>query len=182
MSASPTSASATTGSDKADDMLGVYWERAYRFAAMITRSDQESSDIAQQALVKVWRQLDRFDPEQGSFDSWLWRIVLNVARDAGRAAGRRQALMDRLRALAREEPERDVEEAALRHLNDERLLKAVRRLSKRPRTVIALRFGAHLTYREIGEHLGMTEAAALMATRRALSALRKEIESKEALT
>jgi DNA-directed RNA polymerase specialized sigma24 family protein len=48
--------------------------------------------------------------------------------------------------------------------------------------VIALRFGAHLTYREIGEHLGMTEAAALMATRRALSALRKEIESKEALT
>jgi RNA polymerase sigma-70 factor (ECF subfamily) len=162
-------------------LVEAYWERAYRFAAMVTRSDQESADIAQEALLKVLRQLDRFDPEQGTFESWLWRIVLNVARDAGRAAGRQQALLDRLGAFPPEQVGGDVEEAALRHIDDEGLLTAVRRLPKRPRTVIALRFGAQLTYREIGDQLGVTEAAALMATRRALSALRKKIESKEGL-
>ena len=166
----------------ADRLVELYWERAYRFAAMITRNDQESADIAQEALAKVLGQIGRFDPEQGNFESWLWRIVLNVARDAGRAAGRRQALLDRIRNYGGEMPEGDAEQLALQHLSDEQVLVAVRRLPKRPRTVIALRFGAHLTYREIGDHLGMSEAAALMSTRRALNALRKDIDLKEALT
>jgi hypothetical protein len=46
----------------AEHLLELYWERAYRFAAMITRNQHESADIAQEALLKVLRQLDRFDP------------------------------------------------------------------------------------------------------------------------
>ena len=37
----------------ADRLVELYWERAYRFAVMITRNDQESADIAQEALTKV---------------------------------------------------------------------------------------------------------------------------------
>ena len=165
----------------AEHLLELYWERAYRFAAMITRNQHESADIAQEALLKVLRQLDRFDPGRGSFDSWLWRIVLNVARDAGRAASRRQALLERLQSFGRIEEGPNAEVVALQHISDERLLGAVHGLDKLPRTLIALRFGAHLSYREIGEQMGMTEAAALMATRRALVFLRKNIELKEAL-
>src|SRR5438270_8737717 len=74
----------------------LYWERAYRFAAMITRNDQESHDVAQEALVRVLNQAESYDPARGSFEAWLWAIVLNAARDAGRASGRRLALLDRL--------------------------------------------------------------------------------------
>lgn len=165
----------------ADRLVELYWERAYRFAAMVTRNQHESADIAQEALLKVLRRQDRFDPGRGTFDSWLWRIVLNVARDAGRAASRRQALLERLHVLGRAEQGPNAEEMALQHMNDERLLAAVHRLTKLPRTLVALRFGARLSYREIGDQMGMTEAAALMATRRALAFLRKDIESKETL-
>ncbi len=163
------------------ELVGLYWQRAYRFAAMITRNDQESADIAQEALLKVLCHLDRFDAKQGSFESWLWRIVLNAARDAGRAAGRRQSLLDRMRSLGRVAAASDAEALVLRRLDDDQLLRAVRRLAKQPRTVIALRFGAGLSYREIGQQIGMSEAAALMAARRALSILRREITSKESL-
>lgn len=163
----------------AGELIGLYWERAYRFAAMVTRNDQESADIAQEALLKVLRNIDRFDAKQGSFESWLWRIVLNTARDAGRAAGRRQVLLDRLRSQGRVASPSDAEALALRRLGDHQVLAAVRRLPKQPRTVIALRFGAGLSYREVGQHMGMSEAAALMATRRALSILRRHIRSKE---
>jgi RNA polymerase sigma-70 factor (ECF subfamily) len=166
--------------DDTERLLDLSWERAYRFAAMITHNRQESADIAQEALVKVLRQFDRFDPSRGTFESWLWRIVLNVARDAGRAAGRRQALLERLQGFGWTDPRINAEVLALQHISDERLLGAVHRLAKVPRTLIALRFGARLSYREIGEQMGMTEAAALMATRRALALLRKDIESKEA--
>jgi RNA polymerase sigma-70 factor, ECF subfamily len=158
----------------------LYWERAYRFAAMITRDDQESQDVAQEALVRVLNQAHNYDPARGSFEAWLWTIVLNTARDAGRASGRRIALLDRLH---RHELRNggQLEDLAIRRLRDADLLAAVRRLPKRPRTVVALRFGAGLSYREIGEQVGVSEAAALMAVRRALGRLRKELESTEAL-
>jgi RNA polymerase sigma-70 factor (ECF subfamily) len=163
----------------ASDLIDLYWDRAYRFAAMVTRNDLESADIAQEALLKALRHLNTFDPEQGTFESWLWQIVLNAARDAGRAAGRRQALLDRLKLHGRVTAEGDAEALALRRLDDDHLLSAVRRLPKQPRTVIALRFGAGLSYREMGRQLGVSEAAAVMATRRALATLRRYITSKE---
>jgi RNA polymerase sigma-70 factor, ECF subfamily len=164
----------------ADRVVGRYWERAYRFAAMVTRNDQDSVDVAQEALLLVTRRLHQFDPERGTFDAWLWRIVVNVARDAGRASLRRRSLMERLRLdrWTGGEPDADPEALALRRLSDGGVLAAVRRLRPRPRTIIALRFGAQLTYPEIGTLLGISEAAAIMTTRRALAVLRQSLEER----
>lgn len=159
------------------ELIGTYWERAYRFAAMITRNDQESADIAQEALLKVMQELPRFDARRGPFEPWLWRVVLNVARDAGRAAKRRRILTNRLGRMIQGEPLGDPEALALQHMSDAHLLGAVRRLPKRPRTVIALRFGAQLSYSEVGQQLGISQAGALMATRRALLQLRRELQT-----
>lgn len=158
--------------------LGDYWPRAYRFAAMITRNDAEAADIAQEALLRAWHQAGTYDQSRGSFESWLWRIVLNTARDAGRAARRRHALWDRLRTLhSRTLP--DAEEIALQRIDDDILRAEICRLPRQPRTIIALRFGGHLSYREIGAQIGVSEAAALMATRRALATLRAQLKAKE---
>src|SRR6202035_326524 len=81
----------------ADEVAVRYWAQAYRFAAMLAPSNGESQDIAQEALLRVIRTLHRFDPLRGTFDAWLWHVVLNVARDAGRASLRRAGLFDRLR-------------------------------------------------------------------------------------
>jgi len=159
-----------------DDLARLYWDRAYRFAALVTRNDQESSDIAQEALLKVFRNADRFDPSKGPFESWLWQIVLNVARDAGRAASRRRSLLERLRRDQATRGEADAGLLAIQRIGDRELVAAVRRLPKRPRTLIALRFGAELSYSEIGNQLGLSRPAAVMATRRALDLLRAQIK------
>ena len=160
----------------ADEVIARYWVDAYRFAAMLAHDAQESQDIAQDALLLVVRKLDRFDPARGSFESWLWRIVLNVARDAGRASVRRASLFDRVQRDAWTAAGADVEDIALQNLGDAELLGAVRALNRRPRTLLALRFGARLSYPEIGAQLGISEAAAIMATRRALAHLRRKLE------
>jgi RNA polymerase sigma-70 factor (ECF subfamily) len=165
--------------ESVSQLVELYWERAYRFAAMLTRNDQESVDVAQEALLRVLSHADRFDPARGPFETWLWTIVLNTARDAGRASGRRVALLDRLyRQPVRDSG--DPEDLAIRRLGDDELLAAVWRLPKRQRTLVALRFGAGLSYREIGHQLGLSEAAALMAVRRALTRLRHELQHREA--
>jgi RNA polymerase sigma-70 factor (ECF subfamily) len=159
-----------------DDLAERYWDRAHRFAAMIVRNDQDSADIAQEALLRVFRSLAQFDPQRGTFDAWLWRIVINVAREAGRASVRRISLRDRLRGEREASQASDAETVAVQRLADAELLAAVRQLKPRPRTVIALRFGAQLSYAEMAAQLGISEAAALMATRRALETLRGRLE------
>src|SRR5437773_8537615 len=135
----------------ANELVSRYWTRTHRFAAMVTRNDQDAADVAQEAMERVIRNAERYRPEKGSFDGWLWRIVLNTARDAGRASTRRAALFERLVGAWRAAPAADAESMALDRIGDQELLKALRSLRARPRTVIALRFGAQLSYAEIAE-------------------------------
>jgi RNA polymerase sigma factor (sigma-70 family) len=160
------------------ELVERYWQRAHRFAAMVTLNDQDAGDVAQEAMERAIRNLDHYSSDRGAFDGWIWRIVLNVARDAGRASTRRTALFDRLVAFHRAAAVPDAESLALENIGDRELLDAVRALDARPRTMIALRFGAQLTYAEIGEQVGVSEAAAVMATRRALAMLRRKLQEK----
>jgi RNA polymerase sigma-70 factor, ECF subfamily len=147
-----------------------YARRVYRFAAMVAAGDVEAEDLAQDALVRAIRNIGRYDARRGSVETWLWRIVVNTATDAGRVSTRRRRLWERFRS----QPTvgENVEELALMRITAAELLAAVRRLRPRERGMIALRFGAGLGFAEVGAAYGMTSAAATMATRRALDTLR----------
>ncbi|MGH2869825.1 MAG: RNA polymerase sigma factor [Solirubrobacteraceae bacterium] len=155
----------------------AYAARVHRFAAMVTRNDQDSADLAQEALLKALRGLARFQPGAGTLDAWVWRIVINTARDAGRLRTRRSLLTDRwFREHHVSGGECSIEDEAIHRLRDAEILEAVRRLPERPRTIIALRYGAQLGTGEIATHLRMTPPAVSMATGRALSRLRRQLE------
>jgi RNA polymerase sigma-70 factor (ECF subfamily) len=161
----------------ADEFAAAYAARVHRFAAMVTRNDQDSADLAQEALLKALRGLDRFQPEAGNLDAWVWRIVINAAKDAGRLRTRRRLLADRwLREQRTPGGQGSVEADAIQRLGDGELLDAVRRLPQRARTVIALRYGAQLGTGEIATQLRMTAPAVSMAIGRALSRLRQQLE------
>jgi RNA polymerase sigma factor (sigma-70 family) len=78
-----------------EELCARYLERVYRFAAMVSRNRQDADDLAQEAMERAIRGLAGFDPSKGEIEAWLWRIVVNVGRDAGRVARRQQALTER---------------------------------------------------------------------------------------
>jgi RNA polymerase sigma factor (sigma-70 family) len=158
----------------AEEFAQTYSERVHRFAAMVSHGDQDSADLAQEALFRAIRALPKFDPAKGKLEAWLWRIVVNCARDAGRASRRRLSLLERIHGDRPVQPNAEVQ--ALQNLADEELLRAVRTLPPRPRTVVALRYGAGLSYAEIATQMGTSERAAIMANRRALMRLRACLE------
>jgi RNA polymerase sigma-70 factor (ECF subfamily) len=160
-----------------EQLAEVYAGRVLRFAAMVCSDQTDSEDLAQEALIKAMRALPRLrvrDPS--AVEAWLWHIVVNAARDAARGASRRRALWERL--VARRDPviAEDVEQRALRHIGDAELLAEVRHLSARDRTLVALRFGADLSYDQIGLVLSQRPDAVRQATRRALRRLHDRIE------
>lgn len=157
-------------------LVASHAERVHRFAAMLTNNAQDSQDLAQEALVRALRSLTNFDPEKGTLEAWLWRIVINCAKDAGRLSTRRGLLRERWLSQQQTAAAGSVEADALARLRDADVLAAVRRLPRRPRTIIALRFGAHLSIAEIAQQLGTTPGAVSMAIGRALGSLRRDLE------
>jgi RNA polymerase sigma-70 factor, ECF subfamily len=146
-----------------------------RFAAMAAGSELEAEDLAQEAMLKAVRNLDRFDPSKGAIDAWLWRIVANVAKDLHRGHARRVALWQRLVSLWHV-PAQSVEERALQAITNDELIAAMRTLTDRDRLLIALRFGADLDLKTLGAAVGLSPDTAGQAVLRALSRLRGRLE------
>lgn len=164
----------------AEALAARYLSRVHRFAVMVSPRGADPEDLAQQAMLKALEALERFDPERGTLDGWLWRIVVNVAHDAGRIAWRREFLVERLTARnSTASATASAEVLALNRLRDRELIEAVRRLPRRYRTLIALRYGAGLGSVEIAELLGTTRMAVVKATRRALDRLRRDLADME---
>jgi RNA polymerase sigma factor (sigma-70 family) len=155
-----------------DGLCQTYAGPVYKFAQLVSIDASSAEDLAQDALERAIRGLKTFDPSKGEIEGWLWRIVVNAGRDAGRIAGRQrlvfQLLADR---WSLEQQIGDLHD----QLRTDEVLEAIRALAPRHRAVVALRFGADLSYRRIGQSLGISEAAALMATRRALANLRTRL-------
>ena len=153
-------------------LCDLYAERVYRFAAMVSDGTEEAEDLAQDSLERAIRAIGKYDPNRGAPEAWLWRIVVNAARDRGRIYRRQRMLFERLVILAPRPPYPWVVEEIDSAVSDKDLLDAVRNLPPRARALIALRFGADLDFAAVGAALGMSSQAAGVATRRALASLR----------
>jgi RNA polymerase sigma-70 factor (ECF subfamily) len=128
----------------------VYEERLpelRRVAAAIVGDRELGCDVVQDAFVRAVRLRASFSG-RGSLDAWVWRIVVNTARNA-RAGLRRIEAIDESGELAADDDE-DVERRQL-------VREAIEQLPERQRLVIFLRVYADLDYRSIAEAVGIKE-------------------------
>jgi RNA polymerase sigma-70 factor, ECF subfamily len=70
-----------------DDVATRYGDRVYHIAYRLTGDPHDAADLAQDVFVRVYRNLDRYEP--GTFEGWLYRITKNLFLDRVR---RRQRL------------------------------------------------------------------------------------------
>lgn len=75
-------------------LVGRYQEVAFRVAFLTVRDEAEAQDVAQEAFVRAYRALGRFDVRQ-PFRPWLLRIVTNLALNSRRSTRRRGEMSQR---------------------------------------------------------------------------------------
>jgi RNA polymerase sigma-70 factor, ECF subfamily len=76
------------GNAAAFEALVVRWQQPIaRFLYRYVGSDEGVSDLCQEVFLRLYRHGPRYR-ETGAFSSWLYRIAINVARDAGRRSRR----------------------------------------------------------------------------------------------
>lgn len=60
----------------------------------LVKDRDAAEDIAQEAFIKAYLDLDKFDPQKAQFSTWLYRIATNLAIDYLRKQKRRVSVED----------------------------------------------------------------------------------------
>jgi RNA polymerase sigma-70 factor, ECF subfamily len=161
----------------AEAICADFADQVYRFAIILATAEDAADDLAQEALLRAIKKRRQYRPERGSPQSWLWRIVANVAADAARGRARRRALFGKLFQQWRTDRlPQDPESQALALEESQVVRDRLRRLPERDRRLLALRFGADLDLTSVGASLGISAAAAGVGIQRALARLRDLME------
>lgn len=141
---------------------------AVRVAYLVTRDHAEAQDVAQDAFVKAYQALERFEDGR-AFRPWLLRIVRNEAVNRVRHRERQGRL-----ALKSFQPNHDHDpaEAAARRVQSEHLLTALEQLPDPYREVLTHRFLMELSEDETAQTLGIPRGTVKSRTSRAIDHLR----------
>lgn len=145
--------------------------RLYRYLRFHAPSADVAEELLAETFLRAVEAADRYDAARGPALHWLLTIARNVLRDEARRAARRPvAPSGALRDLVHEGP--SPEEQMLFEEQVATLLAAVAGLPEADRELLSLRYGSDLSMAEIGERLGVREAAVRTRLWRVLGRLR----------
>jgi RNA polymerase sigma factor (sigma-70 family) len=143
--------------------------RVYSYVAYRLGDGPDAEDVTSDVFERALRYKDSYDRERGEPIAWL----MGIAR---RCISETLAQRHNPAPPPREEQSEEIDEHAIRRLA---LRGAVRSLEERDQELIALRYGADLTARQIADVLGQRTNSVEVALHRALARLRTELEREE---
>jgi len=143
---------ARDGDNRAFETIIELYERpVFNAAYRIVANYEDAADITQTVFLKVHQKLGSYKP-QYKFFSWVYRIAVNEAINFSKRRGRERSLaevevadesdgVDRLAGIARD----DLIQGALRAIKIDY------------RVVVVLKYFLEMSYREIGDIVGIPE-------------------------
>jgi RNA polymerase sigma factor (sigma-70 family) len=137
-------------------------QRVYAYVAYRIGDGPDAEDVTSEAFARAVRYRDSYDPSRGAPIAWVLGIARRCIEDFLRER-RHEGEVPDLAAHA------DVAEETVTRIA---LWQAAGRLGDRDRELIALRYGADLTARQIARQLAMRTNAVEVALHRALHRLR----------
>ena len=164
-----------------DTLIDVYSARVFGLLYRLSGSRDAAEDLMQETFLRVVRTIDQYE-HSGKFESWLFRIAANLARDRARQSRRRGWTVS-LGTEAGESNEFAMESGATEGGSDQHLIQqearlrlemCLQRLNEPEREILMLRHFSGLTFAEIARMLKIPLWTALARAHRALKRLRAE--------
>lgn len=155
-----------------EELVATYRERVYRVAWRVVRDDETAEDVAQEAFIRVFRHVGRFQ-ERSSLYTWIYRITVNIALNRLRRDRFRHMVPMGELQWEDKRPQADPSHAAMSSELAERVDAAVRALPDKQRAVFTLRFFEGMSHKEIAEVVGCSEGTSKANYFHAVRKLRK---------
>lgn len=147
--------------------------RIYNFFRYRVGDGQSAEDLTAETFEKAWRNRARYRQDLGAFSTWLFTIARRVAIDYYRKQHTDRSLDETLHLAA----ESNTEDAAQQQLEFAMLLRLLLQLEERERELVALKYGAGLTNRDIARLTRLSESNVGVILHRTVRSLRQEWET-----
>jgi len=141
--------------------------RVYAYVAYRIGDGPEAEDVTSEVFERALRYRSSYNPAQGAPLPWLIGIARRCV-DGYRPLSAQQAFVE-----VEDVGSGDLEASAVERVT---VAAAVSALDTRSRDLVALRYGADLTARQIGALLGLKTNAVEVALHRALQRVRRQLE------
>ena len=163
-----------------EELVERHKQKAYRIAFDFARDREEAKDLSQEAFLKAFTHIGRFDGRSG-FYTWFYRILVNVCLDYRRRAKRTSA------EEFNETVESQVElsplisnpispdQHAIAGQLSRRVGAALEMLPAKQRTAFILKNHQGLSIKEIAETMETAEGTVKVHLHRAVTALRQSL-------
>ncbi len=159
--------------DAFDTLFGFFAPRIKGYLMKIGAAADLADDLAQEAMLRVWRKAKLFDPAKASASTWIFTIARNLRIDAARRAAKPALDPDEPTLLPEHEPLADARiDVAAR---DERIKAAFAALPPAQYEVVHLHFVEDLTHSEIAERLDLALGTVKSRLRLAFEKIRKDL-------
>lgn len=172
-------------------LISVHQSKIYGFARAFTTDSSEAADLAQEALIKIYRSLGGFR-YQSSLLTWMFRIVKNVFLDHHKSRRQRErrrelplegASEGELGANGHSDGISTSPEAKLLAAEERRALwQALSHVPETYRTVVVLADMQGLSYEEIASIVGAPIGTVKSRLNRGRDALREALEKMRQLS
>ncbi len=148
-----------------DELVKRHMQKAVQLAYVVLGNYEDAKDASQEAFVKVYGALKDFRM-QSKFSTWLYRILLNTAKDFLRKRSWKKFLqwdkkesMDQFFEKVQDERGASPGKELLGRELNQKIAAAVSKLPFKQQYIFTLRFIEGLSLKEIGEATGLAEGS-----------------------
>lgn len=148
-----------------------YIEKIYKFVYYKTHHKETAEDIVSLVFIKAQKKIQNFDLSTGTFQSWLYTIARNTVIDHYKTKKHDSNIEDAWDLSSDENIELDTD----MKMSLEKLETYISKLKSDQRDILIMRLWQGLSYKEIAEALGKSEASCKMTFSRSIKKLREEM-------
>jgi RNA polymerase sigma-70 factor (ECF subfamily) len=138
-------------------LYSEYLPKVYRFIRYRIEDNDTAEDLTSVVFEKALAKFHVYESQRATFSTWVFTIARNTVIDYFRVSHK-----DRFVPLSDDDPQSfpdsSPEDVVIKSEEFSRLQLYIRRLSQPEQSVISLKFGAHMTNRDIAKTMGMTES------------------------
>lgn len=157
------------------EIYEAYYKRVYNYVSYRINNHHDTGDLVSQVFERVIQKYSAFDPGRSGLEAWLIGIARNTVTDYFRSQKKNfsislEHVIDFI--TGKGQPE----EVIVINENNASLVKALAKLSKKERHIVALKYAAELKNTDIAEVMGISDSNVGVILFRSLKKLRVELE------
>ena len=148
-------------SDKIKKLYEIYEQPMYRLAFAVLKNSGLAEDAVSDAFIRIIGRLNRIkDPHSDKTKAYIVKIIkstsINIYRKNRRVIIRETAIDDTVLQIS--DSSQNTEENVIERMENQNRRNLLNKLDEKDRTIITLRYGNDLSWKEVAERTSMTES------------------------